>query len=251
MTKKDNIGICKYCDTDKKLMDAHILPKCFFKTLKKGNDFDFLVYNSRYKGKIKSGVFDRNILCVDCDNLFSKYEKETIKLFRLDLSKYVKSISDCSGTAFYYSIPDNVINPKYIVLFFISFLWKCSISTRTECSDINLGIYENIFKNALKTETIPDCFDITMAYFCDDATGKESTSFPIRTRSENGINYYEFYFNGFDIRIKVDKRTINPFKISSIQNKGILILERKDFANCSYRKSLIKMAHKNYNKEVK
>lgn len=57
MTKENNIGLCKFCNTHKKLMYAHIIPKSFFTYLKKDTKDDLIAYNTIYRVKSKSGIF--------------------------------------------------------------------------------------------------------------------------------------------------------------------------------------------------
>lgn len=246
MCDTKSLDTCFLCDRPKKMIRAHILSKRFFKALKKDDKYDFYIYNNNKMGRTKSGIFDENILCQKCDNSFSEYENETIKLLKLDLSQYECTIEENGHKASFFLIPHNLISSEKIMMFFISLLWKSSISKRKEFSKISLGKYEKFFKEALKNRKIPDVIDVTMSYFSDNATGKETISLPAKGRNQEGINYYEFYFNGFDIRIKVDKRKKNPFIISSLKNRdGIIILKRNNFQNSNYRKDLIRTVKKN------
>ena len=63
-----SIGTCKFCGQEKKLIDAHIVPKSFYLGLKEKDKY--LSINSRtakYTIQQKGG-YDKNILCETCDS---------------------------------------------------------------------------------------------------------------------------------------------------------------------------------------
>ena len=74
-------GICKLCKKESKLMRSHIIPKFMHKGIweKKGkNDREAYLYtsNSPIAKSVNDGLKEY-LLCNDCEECFSKYEKYT------------------------------------------------------------------------------------------------------------------------------------------------------------------------------
>lgn len=76
MTSKTIKNVCRFCEQEKKLIKAHIIPKKFYLGIK---DDRYLCINSK-KGKYtiqQQGGYDSNILCGDCDNhILGDFDKE-------------------------------------------------------------------------------------------------------------------------------------------------------------------------------
>ena len=136
---------CKYCNKTKKLCNAHIVPRNFYlnyKTIK------YRSINDKGKYKIwQCGEVDKNILCSDCDNLLGKYDNEVQKLLLQDIEKYL--IFRDQNFALY-EIESSHYNYEYIRLFFISLIWRASISNLDEFKYISIGKYENIASDILQ-----------------------------------------------------------------------------------------------------
>lgn len=62
---------------------AHLLPQVFCKEVKVGASFATMVKESGEFSLTQSGVFDKNILCEECDGKLGKNEKYAAELFRL------------------------------------------------------------------------------------------------------------------------------------------------------------------------
>ncbi len=79
---------CKFCGQEKKLIDAHIIPKNFYLMRKKDR---YLCINSKTCKYIiqQKGGYDSNILCGDCDNhILGEFDKEGYRILLGDFSKY-------------------------------------------------------------------------------------------------------------------------------------------------------------------
>lgn len=138
--KKENIGICKFCGQEKKLIDAHIIPKNFYVERKKDR---YLCINSRtcnYTIQQKGG-YDSNILCADCDNhILGEFDKEGYRILFGDFSKY--KYMQLHPQYKIYQLDNTEFDYGKLRKFFISILWRASISKLEEWSNINLGGYE-------------------------------------------------------------------------------------------------------------
>jgi hypothetical protein len=95
-------------------------------------------------------------------------------------------------------------------LFFISLLWRASVSTHKFYQRISAGPFEQKLKEMILGEDPgpPLLFAVTLAKFSDPAvTGVLD---PHRDKFE-GINYCRFYLTGFVAYIKVDRRSVPDF----------------------------------------
>lgn len=131
MNKNSTLNPCRLCNKQDKLISAHILPKQFFVDIKDKDNQDILISSSKGRGGItKNGITDNTILCQSCDNRLGIYDNEAIHFFRLDFSKYKRELKEDDKAAHYYEIPQSDVNMKKLLLFFVSFLWRASISNQ-------------------------------------------------------------------------------------------------------------------------
>lgn len=145
---KQNMGICKYCGQEKKLIKAHIIPKNFYIARKEDR---YLLINSKtrkYAYK-QNGGYDSNILCGDCDNnILGEFDKEGYRVLFGDFNKYQYVHTYPQGKI--YQLDSNNFDYTKLRNFFISILWRASISQLEEWSHINLGGYERKALDILK-----------------------------------------------------------------------------------------------------
>lgn len=142
------IGICKYCGKQKKLCQAHIMPKSFY-NLKSNSYFGISIDGKIDLTKCQHGLTDSNILCSECDGIIGEYDKYAKQLIitniRNNQNTNFKTIQN--GKIYYFSKTDF----DYFKLhkFFISLSWRASISQKTSFS---LGKYEDIALKIMKGE---------------------------------------------------------------------------------------------------
>ena len=68
--------ICKMCLKDKKLINAHIIPESFWRYMKP-DERPFEIRSSNkgeYKERSHIGIYDKTILCGNCEQLFQIYD---------------------------------------------------------------------------------------------------------------------------------------------------------------------------------
>jgi hypothetical protein len=134
-----------------KTIKAHLLPQVFCKEVKVGTSFASMVNDSGSFSLTQSGVFDKNILCKECDGKLGKNEKYAAEAFRLIRQK---SVGNYNGTA----LLANQDKEK-ILRFVAGILWKYSI-TQKEYGRIDLfGFQEDVKRIAYEEIEIPTWFD--------------------------------------------------------------------------------------------
>ncbi|MCM1003370.1 MAG: hypothetical protein NC408_03400 [Candidatus Gastranaerophilales bacterium] len=132
-------NVCKFCGKEKKLIKAHIIPRKFYLDYK---DEQYMSVN-KLSGKFQiqqSGAYDKNILCEDCDGkILGKFDQEGYRVLFDEIYKH--KLNQLNHDSMYY-ITSEYYNYEYLRNFFISILWRASVSSLPEFRDINLGIYQ-------------------------------------------------------------------------------------------------------------
>ena len=216
---------CKYCNKEIQLIKAHIIPEAFWEI-----DHSFpipLKVISNNKGefprKSYSGIYDKDILCKKCDSWLGKEfdEYATEKLLRYSSDEY----------GYHEGVPVGRIykglDLTIIKRFFISVLWRCHLSKRTEFNDVSLGPWADIVKEALTKRECLAKIEVYLAEFDQKHIGWLN---PHRHRLE-GINIVQIYINRFIAYVKIDKRDFPaPFANCAIKKTGDLVVIMRDFS---------------------
>ena len=218
---------CKGCNENKKLIKAHIIPESFWVGLRDGDSPPKLMTDKKcvYPKRLPIGVYDKNILCRDCENKFQSLDDYGQQLLLRDESKQEKLTHN--GNVAGYKIEKYDYN--LLKLFFVSILWRASVSTHDFYDKIDIGPFEDTEKQLIWDCSAgdPEDFSCFLAKFTDENIGKLFLD-PHRERRD-GINYYRFYLYGYVLYIKVDKRpTPDFFKPFAIKNNEPLIIIGRD-----------------------
>ena len=97
-------GLCKFCNTDGKLVDAHIIPKAFYR---REGDHPFMIMNAtraERPARSQKGLWDDTILCDSCEGRFAfldTYAAENLQQRRMDALPVVlngRMLSDKNGS---------------------------------------------------------------------------------------------------------------------------------------------------------
>jgi hypothetical protein len=85
---------CLHCGKPKTI-DAHLIPKAFAMEMKVDRcEQHLIVHKGELRPKVShTGVYDKDILCGDCDNILARYESYAFDLF----PKYPHATCQCSG----------------------------------------------------------------------------------------------------------------------------------------------------------
>ena len=81
------IILCKMCLQNKEGVDSHIIPASFYRFIKDGSNEPLEVRpleEGKYKKRSHTGIYDRTILCGDCEKLFQDYDDYAQKLLLPD-----------------------------------------------------------------------------------------------------------------------------------------------------------------------
>src|SRR5262245_21375639 len=67
--------LCRFCEKDKMLIQAHIDPRCLHEPLSSPKGPMMLLSKGSYPKRLQTGEYDDKILCADCDNGFAPCEE--------------------------------------------------------------------------------------------------------------------------------------------------------------------------------
>lgn len=137
--------ICRLCLEKKELQKSHIIPRGFFKKLKKSSPQLFVVTQD-HKITLNNSDPKDNLLCFDCEQFINtKYESYGIRLLRNHQN--IRKNSD--------HIVISNFNYKKFYLFLLSIFWRASLSKDIFFSTVN-GIKEldDLMRYCIKDERI-------------------------------------------------------------------------------------------------
>ena len=138
--------LCKLCLKDRELRNSHIVPEFLYKTLyeETGRFYELnLDKDSRTKFHQK-GIRER-LLCDECEQLFSKYERYASLLLNGGYELLV--VPEPPVVHF-----KNIDYAKF-KLFALSILWRAGVSTHKAYSQVKLGKHEELLRLNLLNES--------------------------------------------------------------------------------------------------
>ncbi|BCS98646.1 hypothetical protein DSLASN_42780 [Desulfoluna limicola] len=195
---------CKGCGKTDKLIKAHIIPESFFRGLRGEKKPIKIISNTPgiYPKRTPVGVYDENILCRECEDKFQEIDNYGHKILIANELQHEKLYQNRKLVG--YKIHN--VNQKLLKLFFISILWRASISTHYFYSKVDLGKLENQAKELIWNMHTggDDDFSFVLSRFDDDLAGRSILD-PHKERWF-GVNYYRFYLYGFTLYIKSDSQ---------------------------------------------
>ena len=194
---------CRFCDQHKTLVRAHIIPKGFFRRLRDGQNAPQLLSNveNAFPKRAPIGVYDAEILCGDCESRFGDWDQYAQELLAESPASSVKLHHNGQVAAW------EVAKYDYdkLKLFFVSLLWRASVSVQSFYGRVRLGQHEAQAKELIVNQEpgSPDDFAVTLSKF-DHILGE--TILDPHPEKWEGVNYYRFYLGGYVAYIKADKR---------------------------------------------
>src|SRR5436190_14756593 len=121
------------------LIKAHIIPRAFGRMLKGGsNRHDLELSLSRVK-PVQLGIFDKNILCKNCDGFLGKlddYLYDVIRDFDILRCPCVEDI-----------FVDQTVDCERFCKGVLAILWRASVSNRYPYSKVSLGEHEPVARD--------------------------------------------------------------------------------------------------------
>ena len=194
--------ICRGCGLEKKLVEAHIIPRGFARQIM-GDQKHNLKISMESVGATHHGVYDREILCESCDGTLGKLDDYALSVCQRFSAEHVVrpdrlfELCDVDGDRF--------------AAFVLSILWRASISSRPEFRKVSLGPFERQSHDVLFD--ISDLarmgsFELIVGRFTNAPIRPENFyKSPARTKMLD-LNAWHFALSGFKILAKMDQRRL-------------------------------------------
>lgn len=236
---------CRLCESEKPLIDAHIIPRSIYEEVKGERDsYVFVVKNTKdsHAKRSRTGLYDKEILCKECDNYLGKldhYGKNFIFNWNMDANPIVTPANEIIGF--------EIVKFDYekLKLFFLSILWRASISTLEYFSSIQLAKYENLLRHHIR-EGDPGRFDefpVILTRYKDVDT-RLTMSQPIWMRLQQ-VRYYKLYLVACNAYIKSDHRpAFTSFQALALNPNAPLIVKFENFRGSNEAKLLENLLRK-------
>jgi len=195
------LGLCRFCLEQRQLIEAHIIPKGFFERIR-SDEPTILVNKSDYPKRSPQGIYDKGILCGPCDNIIGKWDQYAQEVLTVDMSGFtlIAEGQNIGG----WERPE--YNYELLKLFFISLLWRASISTHSFYAGIDIGRkFEEQARQMLRDGRAGGAHDfgVAIARFVEPLG---NAFFDPHMERMNKVNHVRFYLAGFIAYMKVDKR---------------------------------------------
>ncbi len=225
---KTEILACKFCGSYEKLINCHIIPKSLYTPLFEGGETPEIITNVKgeYKKRSPKGVYDKGIVCGECEKKFSECDRYAAEFF-LHEAFQETVLGKLNGL-------ETILVEKFdyalLKLFGISLLWRASVSSQSLFKRISLGPHEECIKKMIEAGDPgdEDDYSIVLARF----NQRELSSLimdPISTKY-SGINFYRFYFNSYCMEIKVDQRVAKyPMSEAVLSPDRPAVIFQRDF----------------------
>lgn len=213
---------CRLCLQDKKLIKAHIIPEGFFRPLRSGKLAPEMHTNSpgKFPKRTPVGIYDSTILCKECDQKMAPWYEYAQELL-------LRRFSDAPGL---YLNRQRVawriesFDYRQLKLFFVSVLWRASVSEQPFYKRISVGPFEDRLRTMILTGDPGGSqdFAVMLGRFGDlQYTGMLDP----HPEKFDGVSFCRFYMTGFVALVKVDQRpTPDVFSDFRIQENAPLII---------------------------
>jgi len=221
---------CKGCNTEKKLVKSHIIPKSFFKHAKGSENILVMRSTSNPARSLKRpiGEYDNEILCESCEAKFQDMDDYAAKILIQETN--IKEIKK-SGEVIIYK--QECVDYLLLKSFVVGLLWRASISNREFYSKVKLGPLEDTAKELIWNNDLSDkhlfSFFLTRFPKRSDRLEKGIIS-PQGLLRYWGVNYYKFSLGSYTLFVKADSRkTPRHFEKFISKNSNLFIFSNNDF----------------------
>lgn len=213
---------CKFCDSAPASVKAHVIPESFF--VRHGHDAKLVdTLSGTYAKKSPIGVYDKEILCSDCETKFGPYDEYGYKFFHAETANEVIFEGTKGEAQLIRGFDYRLLN-----LFVLGVLWRASISNHPFYAGVALGPYEEQVKSYLWSDvpSDPDVFPMVLFRF-EYPPELVPILCPVRVALQK-LNFYQLLLNGYLVSVKVDNRPLpNSLREVHVKTSGpIVVLPR-------------------------
>ena len=197
--------VCRFCGKRSDFVDSHVIPRSFFAPLKAGSNPPLLVTDrvGVLPKRSPIGEYDKEILCKECEPKFGEWDSYG-KTVLVDLIKTATLIHE-SGELVAYRL-SGVDIPKFR-MFFISVLWRASVSMLEFSRLIKLGPFDAKARALIEARNPGGVneFSVILSKWDNDWVPLTSNPYMIKM---DGVNTAVLEMMDYKAYIKVDKRPV-------------------------------------------
>ncbi|MGD0336648.1 MAG: hypothetical protein ABSB18_06065 [Candidatus Omnitrophota bacterium] len=216
--------ICKLTLKEGVGVKAHVIPECFYRIDSK-NKQPLKILSSNegiYPQRSQTGIYDPNIVIQEGENILQSLDNYASDLL---IKNFLAAQTAFDGEILQI---DNYDYNK-LKLFFLSVLWRASVSQQQFFKVVDLGEHEENIRKALLENNAGDSdfYSVILSVFSGVQNGVGTLN-PQKTKIDS-INYYKLYLGNFLAWIKVDRRrSEEPLRSFSMENGRPLYILKKN-----------------------
>lgn len=231
-------GICKLCCKNEELIDSHIIPQFLYKPVLDGNLSTTVVQEDKmlYESRLRTGIYDEEILCAACDQLINKYYDDYgAKVWNgyRNLNIDVVDYYDKNDPRIEWREAKNADAERFKT-FLLSILWRAHISTHEFFDSVDLGKkHSSIIKNHILDRTPAIEYEIILGHYTINNPEPRGFISSINHYRKEGKHYYSAMIAGIQIHWFISKGGVSEglkfFTINSINGLKIFKSPRQGF----------------------
>jgi hypothetical protein len=206
------MSLCKLCDQDRELVEAHIIPLAFHRHMQMNSDRPPIVVGNQYPQRLPGGLYDGALLCQDCEVRFGPWDQYGAETLLQRFEQDAQRLIDSNGETLIFKVDG--WKESRLRMFALSLLWRAAITARPFFHRVTLGPHEN----RLKTRILdgdpgsPDDFSVFLSRWQSkpEHAGMELMQLSPYVWKLDGINMAKIFLGGFVLYIKCDQRPFKP-----------------------------------------
>jgi hypothetical protein len=208
MAKSDII--CKLTGSVGPAIDAHVIPRSFYKFNGDGRLIS-LSEDSFSEKRSPIGIYDQTIVTQEGENQFKDCDNYGAKFFVQDfVAKPWKILQGDNAASPHGKILEpGEFDPDIIRRLFMTILWRAHASRQDFFKKIDIGSHADRLRNFILNEELGDPSDFSIILSRWNDTSSAPILIPQLVRIE-GINYAYFKTSIINFLIKVDRRPFEP-----------------------------------------
>jgi hypothetical protein len=237
--------ICRFCRNREASVDSHIIPQSFIAARSVDGEPNYILSSRQeYASKTWTGVYDREIVCLECEAKFSEFDRYGHRFFHVE--KF-SPMNDEDGNVCAYQLANG--DAGKLKLFVLSILWRASVSGRPEVRQVDLGRWEPEICRMIENKEpgAADRFPVVLQKF-EGAEDVAPMFYPYRTEM-SGNECYKIELAGCAAITGLQGRGWPDALIELALTQGKpIVLFVKDYAGSNERKRFIDIARVLYSK---